>query len=339
MRFPLSLTRTMVSYLLRKKLSGQEKFPLVLMLEPLHACNLTCTGCGRIREYVSTIKDKLTVAECLTSVDECGAPIVSICGGEPMIYPDIEELVAKILERKKHVYLCTNGMFIRKRLAGFRPDRRFFFNVHLDGMEDSHDLAVERKGVFNEAVEGIKAAKAAGFLVCTNTTIYKETDMNEIAVLLAYLTELGVDGFMMSPAYGYDAVQRTNPDGAQQIFMTRDDVHKKFRQAKLLLKRFKLNTSPIYLEFLRGERDLKCAAWANPTRNIRGWKGPCYLITDTHHKTYDDLVQLTDWGKLGRGNDARCEHCMVHCGFEPAAVLGVNKRLGDTLKMALWQLT
>jgi hopanoid biosynthesis associated radical SAM protein HpnH len=339
MRFPISLTRTMASYLLRKRLAGADKFPLVLMLEPLHACNLTCTGCGRIREYVSTIKDKLTVEECLASVDECGAPIVSICGGEPMIYPAIEELVAKILERKKHVYLCTNGMFIRKKIAGFKPTSRFFFNVHLDGMEESHDLAVERKGVFEEAVEGIKVAKEHGFLVCTNTTVYKETNMNEIAVLLAYLTELGVDGFMMSPAYGYDAVQQTNPLGAQQIFMTREDVHEKFREAKPLLKKFKLNTSPIYLEFLRGERDLQCAAWANPTRNIRGWKGPCYLITDTHHKTYDDLVQLTDWSKLGRGNDPRCEHCMVHCGFEPAAVLGVNKRLGDALKMALWQLT
>ncbi|HEY2838026.1 MAG TPA: adenosyl-hopene transferase HpnH [Pirellulales bacterium] len=339
MRFPLSLTSTMAKYLLKKKLSGQEKFPLVLMLEPLHACNLTCTGCGRIREYVQTIKQKLTIDECLAAVDECGAPVVSICGGEPMIYPQIDELVAKILERKKHIYLCTNGMFIRKQIANFKPDSRFFFNVHLDGMETNHDKAVEREGVFQEAVEGIKTAKDAGFLVCTNTTIYKDTDMNEIAVLLAFLTELGVDGFMMSPAYGYAAVEQTNPTGAEQIFMTREDIHAKFQQAKTLLKKFKLNTSPIYLEFLRGERELKCAAWANPTRNIKGWKGPCYLITDTHHQTYNDLVQLTDWDKLGRGNDPRCENCMVHCGFEPAAVLGVNKRLGDTLKMALWQLT
>ena len=338
MRFPLSLTRTMATYLMKKRLSGEQKFPLVLMLEPLHACNLTCTGCGRIREYANTIKDKLSVDECLAAVDECGAPIVSICGGEPMIYPWIEELVAKILERKKHIYLCTNGMFIRKKLAGFRATSRFFFNVHLDGMEQTHDLCVEREGVFAEAVEGIKVAKQAGFLVCTNTTIYRETDMHEIEVLLAYLTELKVDGFMLSPAYGYAAVQQTNPTGAQEIFMTRDEVQAKFRKAKELLKRYKLNTSPIYLEFLRGERDLKCAAWANPTRNVRGWKGPCYLITDRHYKSHQDLVQLTDWDKLGRGNDPRCEHCMVHCGFEPAAVLGVNKRLGDALKMALWQL-
>jgi len=339
MRFPFSLTRRMASYLLKKKLSGQRRFPLVLMLEPLHACNLTCTGCGRIREYSNTIKHKLTVDECLASVDECGAPIVSICGGEPLIYPWIEELVAKILERKKHVYLCTNGMFIEKKLAGFKPSPSFFFNVHLDGMEKTHDMAVEREGVFEAAIGGIKAAKAAGFLVCSNTTIYKETDMHEISVLFDYLSELGVDGFMLSPAYGYSAVQETNPLGAQEIFMTRDDIHAKFREAKKLLKRHKLNTSPIYMEFLRGERDLRCAAWANPTRNVRGWKGPCYLITDTHHESFDDLMNKTDWDKLGRGNDPRCEHCMVHCGFEPAAVLGVNKRLGDSLKMALWQLS
>ena len=339
MRFPLSLTRSVATYILKKNLSGAEKFPLVLMLEPLHACNLTCTGCGRIREYVDTIKDKLSIEECLASVDECGAPVVSICGGEPMIYPWIEELVAKILKRKKHVYLCTNGMFIEKKLAGFRPTSRFFFNVHIDGMEKTHDAAVEREGVFAEAVEGIKAAKKAGFLVCTNTTIYKETDMKEIAVLLAFLTELGVDGFMISPAYGYEAVRETNPDGAADLFMTRQDIQQKFREAKTLLRGFKLNTSPIYLEFLRGERELKCAAWANPTRNIRGWKGPCYLITDGHYDTYHQLTERTDWDKLGPGNDPRCEHCMVHVGFEPAAVLGVNKRLGDSLKMALWQLT
>jgi hopanoid biosynthesis associated radical SAM protein HpnH len=338
MRFPISLTSKMAGYLLKKKLRGERRFPLVLMLEPLHACNLTCTGCGRIREYAQTIKTKLSIDECLAAVDECGAPVVSICGGEPMIYPGIEELVAKILERGKHIYLCTNGMFTRKKLPQFRPTSSFFWNVHLDGMEKSHDLAVEREGVFAEAIEGIKAAKAAGFLVCTNTTIYKETDMHEIAVLLTYLTELGVDGFMISPAYGYQAVQDTNPQGAEQLFMTRDDVHAKFKEAKKLLRGFKLSLSPIYQEFLRGERDLKCAAWANPTRNVRGWKGPCYLITNKHHKTYNDLVQLTDWDKLGRGNDPRCEHCMVHCGFEPAAVLGVNRRLGDSLKMALWQL-
>src|SRR5262245_33543323 len=311
MRFPLSLAANMTGYMARKKLTGAKRFPLVLMLEPLHACNLTCTGCGRIREYESTIKQRLTVEECLESVDECGAPIVSICGGEPMIYPDIGRLVRGLLKRRKHIYLCTNGMFIQKRLHEFRPTSRFFFNVHLDGLEETHDLAVERPGVFRAAVEGIKAAKKAGFLVCTNTTVYKETDLGEIDALFAYLTRLGVDGFMMSPAYGYTAVHETNPQGAAQIFMTRDDIRAKFKEAQKLLKKYKMASSPIYLEFLSGKRELTCTAWGNPTRNVRGWKGPCYLITDEHHASFRDLIDNTAWEDYGYGNDPRCEHCMV----------------------------
>jgi hopanoid biosynthesis associated radical SAM protein HpnH len=339
MRFPLSLTTSMVGYMARHKLAGTPRFPLVLMLEPLHACNLTCTGCGRIREYTQTIKEKLTVEECLASVDEAGAPIVSICGGEPLIYPDIGALVKGILKRRKHVYLCTNGMFIKKRLHEFRPTSHFFFNVHLDGLEQTHDLAVERKGVFQAAVEGIGAAKRAGFLVCTNTTIYKETDLPEIDRLFAFLTHLGVDGFMLAPAYGYAAVHATNPEGAAEIFMTRDDIRAKFRDAVALLGKYRMMSSPVYLEFLSGKRELTCTAWGNPTRNIRGWKGPCYLITDEHHATFRDLMDNTDWDAYGYGKDPRCEHCMMHCGYEPTAALGVNSRLGDSLKMLMWQLS
>ena len=338
LRFPLSLTTTMVGYIAKKKLSGQKRFPLVLMLEPLHACNLTCTGCGRIREYETTIKERLTVEECLASVDECGAPIVSLCGGEPMIYPEIGRLVREILKRRKHIYLCTNGMFIVKKLHEFRPSSRFFFNVHLDGLEETHDRAVERQGVFRSAVEGIKAAKKAGFMVCTNTTVFKDTNMAEIDALFAYLTKLGVDGFMLSPAYGYTAVQATNPKGAAEIFLTRDDIHVKFREAERLLKKYRLASSPVYLEFLRGDRQLTCTAWGNPTRNIKGWKGPCYLITDQHHETFQGLMEDTPWENYGYGKDPRCEHCMVHCGYEPSAALGVNRKLGDSLKMLLWQL-
>jgi hopanoid biosynthesis associated radical SAM protein HpnH len=305
----------------------------------LHACNLTCTGCGRIREYSSTIKDKLSVDECLAAVDEAGAPIVSICGGEPMIYPAIGELVKKILRRRKHIYLCTNGMFIVKRLHEFRPSDRLFFNVHLDGLETTHDRAVERDGVFRAAVEGIKAAKAAGFRVCTNTTIYQETDLAEIDRLFAYLTRLRVDTFMLSPAYGYAAVQETNPAGAAEIFLTREQVHAKFREAQARLGKYRLGTSPVYLEFLSGKRELPCTAWGNPTRNVKGWKGPCYLITDAHHERFDDLMNRTDWSKYGRGNDPRCEHCMVHCGYEPSAALGVAAKPADPFKMLKWQLT
>jgi hopanoid biosynthesis associated radical SAM protein HpnH len=339
MRFPLTLTTTMVGHIVRNKLARTPRFPLVLMLEPLHACNLTCTGCGRIREYSESIKEKLSVAECLASVDEAGAPIVSICGGEPLIYPEIGPLVSGILKRGKHIYLCTNGMFIRKRLHEFRPTSRFFFNVHLDGLEETHDLAVERQGVFRAAVDGIRAAKKAGFLVCTNTTIYKETDLGEIDDLFRFLTRLGVDGFLVSPAYGYQAVHDCNPSGAAQIFLTRDDIRAKFKEAEKLLSRYRLMSSPVYLEFLAGKREMPCTAWGNPTRNVKGWKGPCYLITDQHHATFQDLLDNTPWENYGHGNDPRCEHCLVHCGYEPSAALGVQGKLGDSLKMLMWQLT
>ncbi len=338
MRFPLTLTTSMVAHIAKNKMAGKKRFPLVLMLEPLHACNLTCTGCGRIREYESTIKQKLSVQECLDSVEECGAPIVSICGGEPMIYPEIGRLTREILKRRKHIYLCTNGMFIKKKIFEFKPTSRFFFNVHLDGLEKTHDMCVERDGVFREAVEGIKIAKQAGFMVCTNTTIFKETDMNEIDALFGYLTKLGVDGFMISPAYGYSAVQETNPQGAAEIFLTREDIKAKFQEAERLLTKYRLNTSPVYMEFLTGKRDLTCTAWGNPTRNIKGWKGPCYLITDKHHATFQEMIDNTDWDSYGYGNDPRCEHCMVHCGYEPSAALGVNSKLGDSFKMLWWQL-
>ena len=334
MRFPLPMTTRIAKYVARKRLVERaEKFPMVLMLEPLHACNLTCTGCGRIREYETTIKQKLSLEECLAAVDECGAPVVSICGGEPMIYPAIGELVAKIQERKKVVILCTNGMFTRKRLHEFRPSRTFFFNIHLDGMRANHDIAVERQGVFDAAIDGIKAAKAGGFLVCTNTTVYKETDMAEIDELFAYLTTLDVDGFIISPAYSYAAVQ------SKEIFMTRADIQAKFRAAAAMFRKYRFHTSPIYQEFLQGKREMQCTAWASPTRNIKGWKGPCYLITDTHHQSFSDLLNKTQWEDYGYGKDPRCEHCMVHVGYETSAAVGVNSRLGDTLKMIKWQLS
>jgi hopanoid biosynthesis associated radical SAM protein HpnH len=330
MRVPLSMTATMAGYLAKKGFERADKFPLVMMLEPLHACNLTCTGCGRIREYKSTIDELLTVEQCLKAVDECGAPIVSICGGEPLIYPEIGRLTSEILARKKHIYLCTNGMFIRKHLRSFQPTSRFFFNVHLDGLEKTHDICVERDGVFREAIEGIKAAKAAGFLVASNTTIYKETDIEEIAELFAYLQTLGVDGHMISPAYSYAAVM------TKEIFMSRDEIREKFRRAAELLGRFNIVMSPIYMEYLRGERELMCTAWGNPTYNPRGWKGPCYLMTDAHHATFKEFIENTPWEKYGRGRDPRCADCMVHVGYEASAVLGGNKKLGDTWKMLRW---
>ncbi len=368
MRFPLSMTAGMAAYIFKNKLRPRKewqenlapkgngsspfrilqehkngngtsrhpmigkRFPLVLMLEPLHACNLTCTGCGRIREYETTITKRLSLEQCLAAVDECGAPTVSICGGEPLLFPEIGGLVAGILARNKHIYLCTNAMMLRKKLHEFKPDPRLFINVHLDGLEETHDLCVERKGVFKEAMEAIKAAKAAGFKVCTNTTIYMESDMGEIWRLYEFLEPLDLEGHLLAPAYGYSAVND------REIFMTRDDVHEKFRAIDAMVKRFKINTTPTYLSFLKGERDLPCTAWGTPTYNIMGWKGPCYLITDAHYKTFTELMTKTPWEEYGPGNDARCEHCMMHCGFEPSAALGINARAGDSLKLLAWAM-
>jgi hopanoid biosynthesis associated radical SAM protein HpnH len=365
MRFPLSMTAGMASYIARNKFRPNpdwqktvisapdasnpfrivythtdgarkphpminKRFPLVLMLEPLHTCNLTCTGCGRIREYESTITQKLSLQQCLDAVHECGAPIVSICGGEPMLYPDLGPLVTKLIEENKTIYLCTNGMFIQKRLKEFQPADKFFFNVHLDGMEKNHDIAVEREGVFREAIQGVKAAKQAGFRVCTNTTVYKETDMNEIEEMFEYLAQFKVDGHTISPAYGYSSVND------REIFMTRDDIHEKFKNIHKLAEKFPLFSTPTYLEFLQGKRDYPCTAWGNPTYNVKGWKGPCYLITDGHYQTFEELMNKTQWENYGAGNDPRCDHCMVHCGFEPSAALGINSKLGDTFKLMTW---
>ncbi|MGD0907488.1 MAG: adenosyl-hopene transferase HpnH [Candidatus Acidiferrales bacterium] len=333
MRYPLKMTANLAKYVATQRFRGTNKFPMVMMLEPLHACNLTCTGCGRIREYKSTINEVMTVEQCVAASDECGAPVVSICGGEPMIYPEIGRLSREILVRGRHVILCTNGMFIRKRLHEFKPTSSFFFNVHLDGLERTHDLCVERDGVYREAIEGIKAAKAAGFLVCSNTTIYKETDLSEISDLYEYLDTLGVDGFMLSPAYGYAAVQTTD------IFMSRADIREKFRAAVALLDKHNLMVSPIYLDFLRGERELECTAWGTPTFNPRGWKGPCYVITDNHYASYKEMVEQTPWQNYGPGNDPRCADCMMHVGFETTPVLGAKRNLGDTWKMLKWQFS
>lgn len=310
----------------------KKRFPLVLQLEPLHACNLTCTGCGRIREYESTIRETLTLEECLKASDECGAPVVAICGGEPMLYPHIGPLVKGLLDRGRCVILCTNGMFTVKKLKEFTPHEMFFFNVHLDGLEKNHDIAVERQGVFTAAIEGIKAAKAAGFKVCTNTTVYKETDMNEIWQLFELLETMNVDGHQISPAYGYSSVND------REIFMTRDDIIEKFQGFDRFLDRFPINNTPTYFDFLQGRRELPCTAWGNPTYNVKGWKGPCYLITDAHHDTFEDLMTKTQWEHYGTGNDPRCDHCMVHCGYEPSAAMGINSKMSDMFRLAAWAM-
>ena len=340
MRFPLSLTITMATYILRKKWAGTQKYPLVLMLEPLHACNLKCNGCGRIREYAATLGKQLSVEECLQAVTECDAPIVSICGGEPLLYPEIIELTDKILRLGKHIYLCTNGTLLEKKLGDFvilasrnrRARSRLYWNIHLDGTAGVHDAIACQPGTFDQALTGIKLAKKAGFYAYTNTTLYKTSTVSDLVALAEQLRAIEIDGMMLAPGYGYDAIQNN------QFFLNRTEIHELFKEIRQKMKQFRVTATPLYLDFLCGKRQFPCAAWANPTRNVRGWKSPCYLVTDRHFVTFQDFMRQTDWSKIGLGNDPRCQDCMMHCGYEPAAVLFGNQFL-DLLRMALWQVS
>ncbi|MEY2486049.1 MAG: hypothetical protein QOH39_1697 [Verrucomicrobiota bacterium] len=389
MRFPLALTSKIAAYMIGQKLRGTKKFATVLQLEPLHTCNLTCTGCGRIREYSTSIKDMMSLEDCLGAATECNAPMISICGGEPLIYPHIEALVNGVLEQKRIVYICTNAMFMRKKMrewltkelrnanprlrkelegkidalvaqglvsekdAGvirnpetairdqvIGPSSWMYWNVHLDGLERTHDLIVEREGVFKECILAIKMAKILGYQVATNTTIYKETDMTQVEQMFDYLSDLGVDGHTITPGYEYDAakkdmITRLNLQ-PENFFLTRKMTIEKFQKIEEWMNRYTLFGTPVYFEFLGGKRDLTCSAWAIPTRNIRGWKGPCYLMTDAHYPTYAEMLEKVQWDKYGVvdgvARDSRCENCMVHCGYEPTASLGLQAQPGDTWK-------
>ena len=331
MRFPWKLNYDLTKYIIVNKMKGVEKYPLVLMLEPTHLCNLACSGCGRIREYADTIKEMMSLEECLQSVDECPAPVVTITGGEPLLYPSVFELIEKVLERGKHIYFCTNALLLEKGLDSMRPHPNFTLNIHLDGMEETHDRILERKGTFKTAIAAIGKAKSLGFRVCTNTTIFKETNLVEIDMLFSLLTDLKVDGILVAPGFGYEAV-------GEKLFLERREIERKFEEVYEMSKRFRFYSTPMYLKFLKGERKLECTPWGNPTRNPKGWKAPCYLITDTHYPSYREMMARTDWSKYGVGKDERCAQCMMHCGFEPSVVIEVGKSWKDIWEMILWNM-
>ncbi len=390
MRFPLALTAKIATHIITKKVKKVEKFATVLQLEPLHTCNLTCTGCGRIREYSTSLKDMMSLEDCLGAAMECNAPMISICGGEPLIYPQIEALIQGLLTQKRIVYICTNATSMRRKMREYlasewsrsaapairkgqeakiqelltkelisakdaddirkgpkdpakpviAPSSWMYWNVHLDGLERTHDLIVEREGVFKEAILAIRMAKALGYQVATNTTVYKETDPDEIDGMFKYLSQLGVDGHTISPGYEYDAAKKDMVERLglrpEAFYLTRAATIEKFSRIEEWGRKYPIFGTPVYLEFLAGLRDLTCSAWAIPTRNIRGWKAPCYLMTDGHYPSYQALLDEVDWSKYGvvdgKARDVRCENCMMHCGYEPTASLGLQAKPGDTWK-------
>jgi hopanoid biosynthesis associated radical SAM protein HpnH len=305
MSVPVSQMWAVSSYVIRQKLAGRKRYPLVLMLEPLFRCNLACAGCGKIQYPAQILRKHLTVEQCLAAVDECGAPIVSIPGGEPLMYPDIGRLVEALVARRKYVYLCTNAILLKEKLeAGlFTPSPRFSFSVHLDGLREEHDEAVCRDGVYDQAVEAIREALRRGFRVTTNSTLFDGASP-------------GVEGMMISPGYSYAKA----PD--QEHFLRTQRAHDLFSAILANPKRrWRFNQSPLFLQFLMGKQDFECTPWGNPTFNVFGWQRPCYLLQEGYAASFKELLETTRWENYGRrsGNE-KCRDCMVHCGYEPTAV-------------------
>jgi hopanoid biosynthesis associated radical SAM protein HpnH len=318
MSVPLSQMWTVASYVVRQRLSGRMRYPLVLMLEPLFRCNLACAGCGKIQYPAHVLKRHLSVEECLGAVEECGAPMVSIPGGEPLMYPDIGRLVQELVARKKYVYLCTNAILLKEKLeAGwFTPSRYLSFSVHMDGLKDEHDDAVCRDGVYDQAVEAIREALRRGFRVTTNTTLFEGADPDRVRTFFDAMMDLGVEGMMLSPGYSYAKA----PD--QEHFLRRRRTHELFRSILARPKRrWKFNQSPIFLQFLMGKHDFSCTPWGNPTFNIFGWQKPCYLLGDGYTDTFKELIDTTEWSSYGtESGNPKCANCMVHSGYEASAV-------------------
>lgn len=307
-------------YLVTQRLLGRKHYPLVLMLEPLFRCNLACPGCGKIQHPDEILKQHLTPEQCFAAVDECGAPIVSIPGGEPLMHPQIAEIVRGLVARRKFVYLCTNALLLKQSLHKFTPSPYLSFSVHLDGLREKHDHCVDRKGTFDLAVAAIKEAKAKGFRVTTNTTVFEGTQPEEMHAFFDFVGSLGVDGMMISPGYSYEWA----PD--QNHFLKREQTRALFREIlapmKAGQKNWNFNLSPFFLDFLTGEKDYECTPWGSPSYSVLGWQKPCYLLNEGHYQSFKELIDKTDWSKYGRASgNPKCADCMVHCGYEPTAAI------------------
>jgi hopanoid biosynthesis associated radical SAM protein HpnH len=329
MAVPFRQSARVASYLARQKLARREKFPLIVELEPLFQCNLACAGCGKIQYPDHLLRRRMPVADAVAAIEESGAPMVSIAGGEPLVHPEIDTIVGELTERKRFVYLCTNALLMQRKLDRFTPSPYFAWAVHLDGLRERHDASVCREGVFDVAVEAIRAAQERGFRVTTNTTFFTHDSPDTVRQVLDFINdELGVDQMMISPAYAYEKA----PD--QEHFLGVEQTHELFRAAFAggRRRRWRLNHSPLFLDFLEGKVDFGCTAWGIPSYSIFGWQRPCYLMADGYAKTYHELVETTEWERYGRGRDPRCANCMAHCGYEPTAVLETTRSLRQSLR-------
>jgi hopanoid biosynthesis associated radical SAM protein HpnH len=327
MGIPIAQMWTVASYVVRQKLKRRKQYPLVLMLEPLFRCNLACAGCGKIQYPAHILKKQLTPEECFRAVDECGAPMVSIPGGEPLLHPQIKEIVEGLVARKKYIYLCTNALLLKEKIDEFKPTKYLTFSVHMDGQKEHHDFSVCREGGYDIAIDGIREAVKRGFRVTTNTTLFDGTDPKSVRAFFDEMMELGVEGMMLSPGYSYDKA----PD--QQHFLGRSKTRKLF--STILSNRSKkwvFNQSPLFLEFLMGQRHYTCTPWGMPTYNIFGWQKPCYLLADGYADTFAELMETTSWASYGtESGNRKCANCMVHSGYEASAVNHTFSSLGGLL--------
>ena len=329
MAVPLRQSLRVASYLARQRLARREKFPLLVELEPLYQCNLACAGCGKIQHPDHVLRRRMPVEQAVGAVEESGAPMVSIAGGEPLIHPEIDVIAQELMKRKKFVFLCTNAILMKRKLDLFEPSPYFAWAVHIDGLQERHDESVCREGVFEKAVEAIKAAKEHGFRVTTNTTFFTHDTPESVRAVLDYLNdELQVDEMMISPAYAYEkAPDQEHFPGVRQ---TRELFSAAFADGGR--KRWRLNHSPLFLDFLEGKVDYECTPWGIPSYSIFGWQRPCYLMADGYAETYQELLETTDWSKYGRGRDPRCDNCMAHCGYEPTAVMDTTRSLKQSVR-------
>ena len=316
MSVPVSQMWTTATYVLKQRFKGRKQYPLVLMLEPLFRCNLACAGCGKIQYPAHVLKMQLTPEECFRAVDECGAPTVSIPGGEPLLHPQIGEIVEGLVARKKYIYLCTNALLLKEKLHLFKPSKYLTFSVHMDGQREHHDFSVCLEGGYEKALEGIKAALDGGFRVTTNTTLFDGADPKSVRAFFDEMLDLGVEGMMLSPGYSYDKA----PD--QQHFLGRARTRRLFRgMLSNRDKKWRFNQSALFLEFLMGKRDYPCTPWGMPTFNVFGWQKPCYLLQDGYADTFQELLATTAWENYGtESGNPKCANCMVHSGYEASAV-------------------
>lgn len=315
MAVPISQMYTVATYVLSQKLKGVKRYPLVLMLEPLFRCNLACAGCGKIQYPDHVLDKRLTPEQCWAAAEECGAPMVSIPGGEPLIHPEIATIVKGLVDRKKYIYLCTNAILLERKLDEYQPSKYLTFSIHMDGLKDEHDLAVCRDGVYEVAVKAIKAALKRGHRVTTNTTLFDDANPERVRTFFDEMMALGVEGMTIFLGYSYQKA----PD--QQHFLKRERTQELF--SKILARPkpgWQFNQSPLFLDFLMGRRQYECTPWGNPTYNVFGWQKPCYLLQEGYTATFRELMELTEWEKYGTGRNEKCADCMVHCGYEASAV-------------------